>query len=109
MQTQKFKGTPRGVPRAFAKRAVMQKLYLKAVSRQQTSCAKPHILCGLSALLVAVATGAVFAITGVADVDPVELTVHAVLVETALGDAAGNSLVDLFHIPLLLPYFAPFF
>ena len=46
-----------------------------------------------------------FAVAGVADVDSVELAMHTVLVETAIGHAAGYAIVDfVFHISPLLPF-----
>lgn len=66
--------------------------------------------------LIAVATGAMFAVAGVADVNAVEFAMHSVLVELAVDDAAGNAVVDLFchsafllhSIRVLFPRFALF-
>lgn len=43
--------------------------------------------------LEAVAAGAVFAVASVADMDPVQLAVHPVAVESAFRHAAGYALV----------------
>ena len=51
----------------------------------------------LVSFLIAVAAGAMLAIASVADVDAVEFAVHSVLIELAIDDAAGNSVVNLFR------------
>lgn len=50
------------------------------------------------------------AFADIAYVDPVELTMHAVLIELTLRHAARYAAVDfVFHIPLLSLYYVPFF
>lgn len=51
------------------------------------------------------------AIAGIAYVDFIQHTAHAVVVESALGHAAGNTAVNrLFHLHSLLPlYYSRFF
>ncbi len=107
----KFKGTPKDVPYALLQNGLSR--YAKTLS--ESGFPPTDILRNarhfmrLSALLIAVAASAMLAVAGVAHMDPVQLAVHAVLVKTAFGDPAGNPSVDLmFHIALLLPYYAPF-
>jgi hypothetical protein len=51
------------------------------------------------------------AIAGIANVDFIQRTAHTVVVELALGHAAGNTAVNrLFHLhSLLLLYYSHFF
>lgn len=55
---------------------------------------KPLFSFRLVSLLVTVAASAVFAVAGVADMNTIEFAVHSVLIELAIGNAAGNAAVD---------------
>ena len=60
-------------------------------------------------LLVTVAASAILAVAGVADVNAIELAMHAVLIEFAVGYAAGNTAIDvLTHVHSSLPLLLAF-
>ena len=63
----------------------------------------------LVSLFVAVAASAVLAVASVADVNAIELAVHSVLIEFAVGHTAGNAAIDILcHVNPPCPYYWQF-